>query len=973
MENLRVRPQIVSNEGVRRKRKPLDLGLLVWVMLVFWIFASPCLSLEAIIAIDEPEYYTQNQYYFPDYGMSQTKGYASFPVFFQGWQSTDREEIEIYEWDFGPGTETDHGGRYFEGLNAYHIFEMPGIYTVRLRVKNLAGEWSEPATVDIEVLSRDEGTNFYVDSQIGDDSYDGKSMTVNGTSGPWKTATKAFQMMQRPTQFGPVETWNYKPGDRILFKRGQTFFMGESLFIGHGWGTQGYSFESYGDISDPKPLIQYDGSSDQHMLRFGNGTGYINFIDLAFNFLGTQFQSDGLIFAYSSFKNLLLFRCDFREPDNSVFLLSGGTEDSGILPSIFMVGSTIANPVTSPTSVIQLYATGIHGLVLADNTFDESGNHIAYLCYIDKALISNNTFSRPAFGRTALRITGGDFDHPSNNIHIKDNSFLGWRDPYTGGSGGAGGSHNGGGERYNWLIVQLGPNQPNGNLKMLKDIIFERNIVTNSELLMEVVNGEDIIIRNNQFITPDNLRGMGLRVSRPDEAWVSRPCINIHILDNDFIKLTNENLTYNNDSNVSFLHVYNYEGTDNGYGDRHQAINISGNSFYAADTRTGKSIWISDDSRGIMDEIHSNHNRYALGNTEETAWFQIGDDELSIDQWHQVTNGNDADSLVASPEFVDLFPIRNHLPGHPGSVIENQDEAQEYDQILESYEIPEYWVPIELSDIEPPTDIEPDPDDETPPDNETPQDEPIVVHATVNVSFNGTIMENKPVYVYKSNGRYVTWMKTDSGGSVVFESLENGDYQFKIRYLGVDYWSAVQSFSTEQVIFDFSVTPPMTQPVVFASLHGTPLVNKQIIMYTGKGAFTTAIQTDENGAAFFDEYPAGDYKFRLNYYKADHWTEVLSLSEGEAAIDFTITPPMTRPVVNLSVNNEPLANKYILMYTGSNAYVEAVVTDENGEAVFNEVPAGEFKFRIKYQKKDYWSEIQVLPEGDAVVDYNINP
>jgi hypothetical protein len=316
---------------------------------------------------------------------------------------------------------------------------------------------------------------------------------------------------------------------------------------------------------------------------------------------------------------------------------------------------------------------------------------------------------------------------------------------------------------------------------------------------------------------------------------------------------------------------------------------------------------------------------------------------LSIGQWHQVTNGNDADSLVASPDFVDLFPIRNHLPGQPGSVIENLNEAQEYDLILGSYENSGYWVEAELS--------------ETPPDNETPPDDPIMGHATVNVSFNGTVMEDKPVYVYKGNGRYVTQMKTNSNGSVVFEDLESGDYQFKIRYLGIDYRSAVQSFSTEQVIFDFSVTPPMTQPVVYASLHGTPLVNKQIIIYTGKGAFAGATQTDDNGAAFFDEYPAGDYKFRLNYFKADHWTDVLSLSEGETAVDFTITPPMTRPMVHLSVNNEPLANTYILMYTGSNAYVEALVTDENGEAVFNEVPAGEFKFRVKYQKTDYWSDI----------------
>ncbi len=60
MQNLREHQQIANNKGLQRKRKPLHLGLLAWVMLVFWIFASPGLSLEAIITIDEPDYYTQN-------------------------------------------------------------------------------------------------------------------------------------------------------------------------------------------------------------------------------------------------------------------------------------------------------------------------------------------------------------------------------------------------------------------------------------------------------------------------------------------------------------------------------------------------------------------------------------------------------------------------------------------------------------------------------------------------------------------------------------------------------------------------------------------------------------------------------------------------------------------------------------------------------------------------------------------------
>src|SRR3989344_4989746 len=313
-------------------------------------------TLQAVITIDEPDFYKSGSY-FPDYGMSLKKGFVPFPVFFEGWQSSPRDEIIDYEWDFGQGTENDEGGRYFHGFNAAHVYETPGTYNVILTIENSSGTM-QSATAQINVMDIN-GTTFYFDSTIGNDTaYDGKCPVVQGTCGPWKTATKAFSLMRRPTQWAALKDWYYKPGDRILFKRGQTFELSGSVNLGHGYGTQGYYFgacdEECGNPNDPKPYIQYTGTTGDKILGTGYGTGYIGFVDLQFNFLGDIHQSSGLINAPSGWKNILFLRSDFYEPTNSIWFFHGydlTNEPSGI----FMVGNTINQTKTAATAVIQFY------------------------------------------------------------------------------------------------------------------------------------------------------------------------------------------------------------------------------------------------------------------------------------------------------------------------------------------------------------------------------------------------------------------------------------------------------------------------------------------------------------------------------------------------------------------------------------------------------------------------------------------
>src|SRR5690606_35569600 len=108
----------------------------------------------------------------------------------------------------------------------------PGTYTASLTVTDKAGRTSK---AQIRITARTpNGKVYYVDSAKGSDSNPGTS-----PSAAWRTATHAFKGMTNN---------RYKPGDRILFKRGQVFtFEAGKVTPGHYSTGYGYSFGAYGE------------------------------------------------------------------------------------------------------------------------------------------------------------------------------------------------------------------------------------------------------------------------------------------------------------------------------------------------------------------------------------------------------------------------------------------------------------------------------------------------------------------------------------------------------------------------------------------------------------------------------------------------------------------------------------------------------------------------------------------------------
>lgn len=113
----------------------------------------------------------------------------------------------------------------------------------------------------------------------------------------------------------------------------------------------------------------------------------------------------------------------------------------------------------------------------------------------------------------------------ASNVWISANQFNGWIDPDD-----SGGAHNGGGVSYNYLLVQFAPNTAPA-LRFGEYFVFERNTITNSQILFSVGSIEHMIIRNNLFTTPDPTQSKKWQIGH---AWDQRPLDDIKIINNTF-------------------------------------------------------------------------------------------------------------------------------------------------------------------------------------------------------------------------------------------------------------------------------------------------------------------------------------------------------------------------------------------------------------------------------------------------------
>lgn len=110
-------------------------------------------------------------------------------------------------------------------------------------------------------------TTYYVDAVNGNDSYDGRSQTVSGTSGPWRTLSK-------------VNATTFSSGDKILFKSGCTW-SGQLAPLGSGSSGSPIIIDMYGGAT--KPIINGGGTVTDVLYLYNQEYWEINNLEITNN------------------------------------------------------------------------------------------------------------------------------------------------------------------------------------------------------------------------------------------------------------------------------------------------------------------------------------------------------------------------------------------------------------------------------------------------------------------------------------------------------------------------------------------------------------------------------------------------------------------------------------------------------------------------------------------------------------------
>lgn len=425
---------------------------------------------------------------------SRTSGVAPLAVFFDASASSATtvarpfHDLE-YRWDFDFTNVNPASGNWATGARggtsprkvasgplAAHVYTVPGTYTVCVTATDGANAVAQAITITVT----DPDTVFAGASTI--------CISASGT------------FTEPPCDSGTttnVTTSNFAtaiasagPGTRLLFRRGETWSAPAPgvLNVGTGPGLIG----AFG--SGARPKIQA-AAGNNSILNVGSGSVTVTdwrIMDLE---LDGQDISTGCspscigraIRATGDMRQILFYRLHIHDSHNGIQASFSGSDD---WDQVFIVDSTIENIGTSSAPG----ATGGVGVFWAGTRFAMLGNlvddvtlseHVTRFQFLSKAVISNNTLSRPASGKAALKLHGftvttGVFSGIfTEQVVISDNRLASGQPGH---------------------IVEVMP-QTSSNDERLRDILIERNWF---EVLSAAFNrpfiqmsGTDITFRNN--------------------------------------------------------------------------------------------------------------------------------------------------------------------------------------------------------------------------------------------------------------------------------------------------------------------------------------------------------------------------------------------------------------------------------------------------------------------------------------------
>jgi hypothetical protein len=458
---------------------------------------------------------------------SRISGVAPLSVFFDATGSTATATTRPfhnleYRWSFGDaagspvsGTTWTTGSRPGASRNtatgpvAAHVFENSGTYTVSLSVTDGSNTVANNCT---QITVQDPADVFSGNNTVCVAALTQPSAGFDGCP--------ADALTVRQDSFPAAISSHATTGKRVLFKRGDTFSAAtEARITATGPGMVG----AYG--SGALPRIQMTGNTNVLGFSSSSTPGFRDWriMDLDMDGMngnetsGTGISSSGgglsqvtvLRLTYRNMNNAIGFALDLINYFNNYFIANNRPAEAiHTVDQVTVVDSTV---IPGAATVYSAYDSG-NRIVFMGNNFDNGGNasgsHVTRWPFLNKAVISNNTFSRPGFTRLAIKLhapywnsTFGVFD-PSATQPVIASNYSNYS-TFANGDGYSKYvviSDNKLTDAANPWSVELGP-QDSGSDERIRNVIVERNwwVANSASQVALRVSASEITVRNNIF------------------------------------------------------------------------------------------------------------------------------------------------------------------------------------------------------------------------------------------------------------------------------------------------------------------------------------------------------------------------------------------------------------------------------------------------------------------------------------------
>lgn len=223
------------------------------------------------------------------------------------------------------------------------------------------------------------------------------------------------------------------------------------------------------------------------------------------------------------------------------------------------------------------------------------------------------------------------------------------------------------------------------------------------------------------------------------------------------------------------------------------------------------------------------------------------------------------------------------------------------------------------------------------------------------------------VYVFNSAGSYLSVNATSNTTGQVTFNLADGNYKFRVDYLGYQFWTDVYNVPTS-LSGNFSIPHQNSIITVQGVYQGSlPLAGVKVYLFTQSGSYLSQTQTTNASGQVTFSLPNESYKVRVDYLGSQFWSDAFQFANATVSIQQGIAQITAKKAGNT------VAGLKVYLYSEAGSYLSLnATTNTEGIAEFL-LPNRSYKFRVDEGSTQHWSAVTTITEGQVnpiEVDWN---